>query len=153
MQKSEAWSAYWSPIFSCLAAQCISPCREIRHNAMTILQKLLLSVDPGSDEQWWLAVFDKVLFPLNLQLLEPAVIRLDLTGIWKSHVHVTTLICKAFLRYMDQFQRQHAEGSDKNENVPKLWFRILDAFEQMAERGQGNVIVSISNWYITVMRY
>jgi brefeldin A-resistance guanine nucleotide exchange factor 1 len=112
---------------------------------MAILQKLLLSVDTGSDEQWWLDVFDKVLFPLNLQLLEPAVIRLDMTGIWKSHVQVTTLICKAFLRYMDQLQHQHAEGSDKNEDLPNLWFRILDAFKQMAERGQGNVIVSISN--------
>jgi hypothetical protein len=105
----------------------------------------LLSIDNGSNEHWWLDVFNKVLFPLNLQLLEPDVIRLDLTGIWNSHVQVVTLTCRAFLRYLEQLQHQEPKDLVGNGDVPKLWFRLLDVFEQMAERGQGDVIVSISN--------
>ncbi|KAL2849009.1 hypothetical protein BJX68DRAFT_267352 [Aspergillus pseudodeflectus] len=137
---AQSWSAYWSPIFSCLMAQCISPCRDIRYNAMVIFQKLLLSIDNGSNEHWWHDVFNKALFPLNLQLLEPDVIRLDLTGILKSHVQVATLTCKAFLRYLNQLQHQEPEDLVDNGDVPDLWFRILDVFEQMAERGQGTLL-------------
>ena len=51
--------------------QCINPCREIRHHALSTLQRTLLSLDLALDDQKeWTAIFDEVLFPLVLRLLK-----------------------------------------------------------------------------------
>ncbi|RAL63945.1 hypothetical protein DID88_003133 [Monilinia fructigena] len=43
LESKDAWAAYWSPIFMALTAQCTNPCREIRHQAFSSLQRSLLS--------------------------------------------------------------------------------------------------------------
>ena len=126
LEHNEAWAAYWSPIFRSLCAQSVNPCREIRHRAMSALQRVLLSEDlaksssthpadarklsAGSvhaeeddkpDNEEWTAIFTEVLFPLILRLLKPEIYQLDPIGMSDTRVQAATLLCKIYLRYLD----------------------------------------------------
>ncbi|KAL5051851.1 hypothetical protein BDW71DRAFT_1418 [Aspergillus fruticulosus] len=129
LEDGEAWSAYWSPIFHSLASQCINPCRDIRHHAISTLQRSLLSVDIDTDKEWT-AIFDQVLFPLILRLLKPEVFHSDPLGMGETRVQAATLVCKIFLRYLDQLP--NAEG------MLELWLKILDILDRMMNSGQGD---------------
>ena len=79
LERREAWAAYWSPVFRSLSTQCVNPCREVRHNALSALQRSLLSEKLVSDDHTeWTAIFGEVLFPLILRLLKPEIYQLDL---------------------------------------------------------------------------
>ncbi|KAG2025533.1 hypothetical protein GB937_002789 [Aspergillus fischeri] len=126
-----AWSAYWSPVFQSLSAQCINPCRDIRHHAVSTLQRCLLSVHIDStDDKEWTAIFDQVLFPLILLLLKPEVYHSDPLGMSETRVQAATLVCKIFLRYLDQLPNQ--------EGMLELWLKILDILDRMMNSGQGD---------------
>jgi brefeldin A-resistance guanine nucleotide exchange factor 1 len=129
LEDGEAWSAYWSPIFHSLTSQCINPCRDIRHHAISTLQRSLLSVDIDTDKEW-AAIFDQVLFPLILRLLKPEVFHSDPLGMGETRVQAATLVCKIFLRYLDQLP--NASG------MLELWLKILDILDRMMNSGQGD---------------
>lgn len=131
LEKKEAWAAYWSPIFQSLTAQCINPCREIRHHAISTLQRSLLSIKlVASDDREWMAIFDEVLFPLVLRLLKPEVYHSDPVGMSETRVQAATLVCKIFLRYLDQLPNQSG--------MLDLWLKILDILDRMMNSGQGD---------------
>ncbi|GLB02791.1 GDP/GTP exchange factor for ARF [Aspergillus tubingensis] len=131
LEESEAWSAYWSPIFQSLTAQCINPCRDIRHHAVSALQRTLLSLEISStDEKEWTAIFDQVLFPLILRLLKPEVYHSDPLGMGETRVQVAILVCKIFLRYLDQLPNR--------DGMLDLWLKILDILDRMMNSGQGD---------------
>ena len=115
LERSEAWAAYWSPIFRALCAQCLNPCREVRHRAISALQRTLLSESvadhplqaksEGEDQEThteWTAIFDEVLFPLTLRLLKPEIYQLDQAGMNETRAVMGGLLCKVFLRYLDR---------------------------------------------------
>ncbi|OCT44515.1 hypothetical protein CLCR_05345 [Cladophialophora carrionii] len=105
LERSEAWAAYWSPIFRALCSQCVNPCREVRYRAISALQRTLLSesvADTGHEHAEWTAIFDEVLFPLTLRLLKPEVYQLDSVGMNETRAQMGGLLCKVFLRYLDR---------------------------------------------------
>lgn len=115
--------------------QCINPCREIRHNALSALQRILLSLKlTADDERQWSAIFDEVLFPLILRLLKPEVYHSDPIGMSETRVHAATLVCKIFLRYLDQLSQWSG--------MLELWLKILDILDRMMNSGQGDSLVS-----------
>lgn len=129
-----AWSAYWTPIFQSLTSQCINPCRDIRHHAISALQRALLSIELISgDDKDWTSIFDQVLFPLVLRLLKPETYHSDPLGMSETRVQAATLVCKIFLRYLDQHPNQDA--------MLDLWLRILDILDRMMNSGQGDSLV------------
>ncbi|KAL1976055.1 hypothetical protein VTN31DRAFT_4447 [Thermomyces dupontii] len=131
LERNDAWAAYWSPIFQSLTMQCINPCREIRHNALSALQRILLSLKlTADDERQWSAIFDEVLFPLILRLLKPEVYHSDPIGMSETRVHAATLVCKIFLRYLDQLSQWSG--------MLELWLKILDILDRMMNSGQGD---------------
>ncbi|EAW13056.1 Sec7 domain-containing protein [Aspergillus clavatus NRRL 1] len=131
LEDNEAWSAYWSPVFQSLSAQCINPCRDIRHHAISTLQRCLLSVDISStDDKEWIAIFDQVLFPLILLLLKPEVYHSDPRGMSETRMQAATLVCKIFLRYLDQLPNR--------DGMLDLWLKILDILDRMMNSGQGD---------------
>lgn len=135
-----AWSAYWSPIFHSLAQQSVNPCRDIRHHAISTLQRCLLSVElVSSDENAWAAIFDQVLFPLILRLLKPETYHSDPIGMSDTRVQAATLLCKIFLRYLDQHPNKEA--------MLGLWLKILDILDRMMNSGQGDSLVSFLRPY------
>lgn len=128
---NSAWSAYWSPIFESLRGQCTNPCRDIRHHAISTLQRALLSAELISgDDQEWATIFDEVLFPLILRLLKPEVYHSDPFGMGETRVQAATLVCKIFLRYLDQLPNR--------EGMLPLWLQILDILDRMMNSGQSD---------------
>ncbi|KAJ5932311.1 hypothetical protein N7516_006800 [Penicillium verrucosum] len=131
LEENEAWAAYWSPIFQSLTAQCINPCRDIRHHAISTLQRSLLSAELiSSDDKEWTSIFDEVLFPLVLLLLKPEVYHSDPIGMSETRFQAATLVCKIFLRFLDQLPNRTG--------MLPLWLRILDILDRMMNSGQGD---------------
>ncbi|CAP95598.1 Pc21g07010 [Penicillium rubens Wisconsin 54-1255] len=131
LEENEAWAAYWSPIFQSLTSQCINPCRDIRHHAISTLQRSLLSAELiSSDDKEWTSIFDEVLFPLVLLLLKPEVYHSDPVGMSETRFQAATLVCKIFLRFLDQLPNRTG--------MLPLWLRILDILDRMMNSGQGD---------------
>jgi golgi-specific brefeldin A-resistance guanine nucleotide exchange factor 1 len=131
LERNEAWAAYWSPIFRALSAQSVNPCREIRHKAIATLQRTLLSDQLASEDHTeWTAIFGEVLFPLGLRLLKPEVYKLDQVGMSETRIQAATLLCKIFLRYLDELA--------KCGQMLDVWLKILDILDRMMNSGEGD---------------
>ncbi|MCJ1417746.1 GDP/GTP exchange factor for ARF [Xylographa parallela] len=131
LERKEAWTAYWSPIFRALSTQCVNPCREIRQQAFSGLQRALLSPELASaDHQEWTAIFGEVLFPVILQLLRPEVYHSDPFGMSETRVQAATLLCKIFLHYLVLLSEW--------DGMLELWLRILEIMDRLMNSGQGD---------------
>ncbi|OJD27159.1 hypothetical protein ACJ73_01445 [Blastomyces percursus] len=131
LERNEAWAAYWSPIFNALTTQCLNPCRDVRHQAISALQRSLLSPKLAStDYTEWIAIFGEVLFPLILRLLKPEVYQSDPVGMSETRVQAATLVCKIFLHYLVLLSEW--------DGMLDLWLKILDILDRMMNSGQGD---------------
>ncbi|KAI9053152.1 hypothetical protein LZ554_003418 [Drepanopeziza brunnea f. sp. 'monogermtubi'] len=131
LESKEAWAAYWSPIFHALTTQCTNPCREIRHQAFSSLQRALLSPELTQGEHdEWTAIFGEVLFPLILRLLKPEVYSSDPVGMSETRVQAATLLSKIFLHYLTLLAQW--------EGMLDLWGKILDIMDRLMNSGQGD---------------
>ncbi|KAG4027643.1 hypothetical protein MFRU_028g00650 [Monilinia fructicola] len=131
LESKDAWAAYWSPIFMALTAQCTNPCREIRHQAFSSLQRSLLSEELTSgDHEEWTAIFGEVLFPLITRLLKPEVYSSDPIGMSETRVQAATLLCRIFLHYLVLLS--------KWDGMLDLWLKILDIMDRLMNSGQGD---------------
>ncbi len=137
LESKEAWAAYWSPIFRALTTQCTNPCREIRHQSFSSLQRTLLSPELTSGEhEEWTAIFGEVLFPLIVRLLKPEVYSSDPVGMSETRVQAATLLCRIFLHYLVLLS--------KWEGMLDLWLKILDIMDRLMNSGQGDSLVRLS---------
>lgn len=135
----DAWAAYWSPIFEALTTQCTNPCREIRHQAFSSLQRALLSPELTSGEhEEWTAIFSEVLFPLIVKLLKPEVYSSDPVGMSETRVQAATLLCRIFLHYLVLLS--------KWDGMLDLWLKILDIMDRLMNSGQGDSLVSLTTF-------
>lgn len=135
LEQNTAWRAYWSPVFRCLATQSCNPCREVRHQALTSLQRCLLSPELASpDHGEWTNIFGEVLFPLIQQLLKPEVYATDPAGMSETRVQAAQLLCKIFLHYLVLLSEWAALG--------EMWLRILDIMERLMQSGQSSEMLA-----------
>jgi brefeldin A-resistance guanine nucleotide exchange factor 1 len=134
LETHEAWKAYWSPIFRCLATQCVNPCREVRYHAFSALQRCLQAPDLASpNHKEWTKIFVEVLFPLINQLLKPEVHQTDPHGMTETRLQATQLLCKTFLHYLALLSEW--------DGMLDLWTRILDTMDRLMNSGQSNMLV------------
>jgi len=135
LEKNEAWTAYWLPIFQSLSTQCTNPCREIRNSSLGLLRQSLLGPEVTSDSSHgeWTAIFGDVLFPLIGRLLKPEVFQADLRGMSDTRVQAATLLCKIFLHYLVMLSEWAG--------MLDLWLRILDIMDRLMNSGQGDHLV------------
>lgn len=132
LERNEAWAAHWSPIFRSLSSQSINPCREIRYRAITTLQRTLLSEDLAitkEDQQHkeWTAIFGEVLFPLVVRILKPEVYQLDASGMAQTRLQTATLLCKIFLKYLDDLV--------SCDEMLSVWTQVLGLLDRMMNAG------------------
>jgi brefeldin A-resistance guanine nucleotide exchange factor 1 len=119
-----------------LTTQCTNPCREIRHQAFSSLQRSLLSPELTSgDHEEWTAIFGEVLFPLITRLLKPEVYSSDPVGMSETRVQAATLLCRIFLHYLVLLS--------KWDGMLDLWLKILDIMDRLMNSGQGDSLVCI----------
>ena len=148
LEPSEAWTAYWSPIFRSVTKQCLNPCREMRTQAFSTLRSALLSDNlltpdlsaEGRDKEWK-AVFDEILFPLIGQLLKPEVYGVDKVGMGETRVQAAQLLCKVFLFYLG--------GLREWEGLVRLWGRILGVMDRLMNSGQGDTLVGLVHPFVS----
>ncbi|KAK5132296.1 hypothetical protein LTR08_009204 [Meristemomyces frigidus] len=134
LETNEAWRAYWSPVFRCLATQCVNPCREIRQQAFTYLQRCLQSPQLASpDHNEWTNIFGEVLFPLINQLLKPEVYQTDPRAMSNTRVQAAQLLCKIFLHYLVLLSEW--------DGMLDLWIRILTIMDRLMNSGQDDTLV------------
>ncbi|EMC91775.1 hypothetical protein BAUCODRAFT_79330 [Baudoinia panamericana UAMH 10762] len=134
LETNEAWRAYWSPVFRCLATQCTNPCREIRQQSFTFLQRCLLSPELTSqDHNEWTNIFGEVLFPLINQLLKPEIYQTDPLGMSETRVQAAQLLCKIFLHHLVLLSGW--------EGVLDLWVKILTIMDRLMNSGQSDTLV------------
>ncbi|KAK4146703.1 uncharacterized protein C8A04DRAFT_34608 [Dichotomopilus funicola] len=155
LESSEAWSAYWLPVFRALTTQCTNPCREIRHLAFSSLQRSLLlpelmttsssstTITPATrtgedtrgerqreDRAEWTAIFGEVLFPLILRLLKPEVFSSDRDGMSETRVQAASLLSKVFLQYLVALSEW--------DGMLDLWVKIIEIMDRLMNSGQGD---------------
>jgi len=139
---SVAWTAYWSPLLKTLAHQCLNPCREIRAQAFSSLQRTLLSNDvASSSHRAWTAIFSAVLIPLVTQLLKPEVYASDPLGMSETRVRAATLLSKVFLHYLVML-------ADLGDGVMEgLWSEVVGVMDRLIGCGQGDNLVRPRHLY------
>lgn len=134
----DGWKAYWMPLLDAISQQCYHPNKEIRQDAVTCLQRTLLS---KGIEQFDVSIFNNVLFPLLDTLLQPEMNELDqhtsqlspraassrspAASVDEVRIRVSTLLCKIFLHY---FIRLNERLSRQDLNA--LWVQILVILEK-----------------------
>ncbi|QIW99350.1 hypothetical protein AMS68_004868 [Peltaster fructicola] len=133
LENNGAWNAYWSPIFRCLATQSTNPCREIRSQALSALQRCLQSPELASpDHKEWTKIFGEVLFPLIAQLLKPEVFQTDALGMSETRIQAAQLLCKIFLHYLVLLS--------EFEGVLDLWVKILAIMDRLMNSGSNEML-------------
>lgn len=133
LEQSEAWSAYWLPVFQSLTAQCTNRCRQVRQLAFSSLQRSLLSADFASnDPNDYLNIFSKVLFPLILRLLKPEVFLTDRDGMSEMRIQSASLLCKVFLQYLVLLSEW--------DGMLDLWTKLIDILDRLMNSGQGDIL-------------
>ncbi|KAG6042156.1 hypothetical protein E4U41_004960 [Claviceps citrina] len=133
LESSEAWSAYWLPIFKVLTTQCTNPCKEIRQLAFSAMQRSLLSPElTYADAQEWTAIFSSVLFPLIHMLLRPEVFSADKDGMGEMRIQAASLLCRVFLQYLVLLS--------KWDGMLDLWIRLIDIMDRLMNSGQGDTL-------------
>ncbi|KAL5038865.1 GDP/GTP exchange factor for ARF [Batrachochytrium dendrobatidis] len=126
IQSKRAWFEFWLPVLSGLSQLCYHPLREVRQQALTLLQRSLLSTELEMSlgetativsVECRVDCFDNVLYPLLDELLRPEVYRLNPHGIEETRVRAVALLSKIFLRFMPLLVN--------SKELPRIWVRIL----------------------------
>ncbi|EGC38505.1 hypothetical protein DICPUDRAFT_96890 [Dictyostelium purpureum] len=111
----ENWGVFWSPILKKFAALCLDSKNDIRNNAMTYLQKTILS--PTLEEylppQRWIEFFVDIFFPLLDSLKENS----KETNFEDTRLRASALLSKVFL--------QNLNTIIKSDQFTLLWTYIL----------------------------
>jgi golgi-specific brefeldin A-resistance guanine nucleotide exchange factor 1 len=129
------------PLLASLSRQSTNAAREVRHSAISHLQRILLGprlfVEQGSGDEiahetLVQEIFGRILFPLMDELLKPAVFTRDMTGMGETRMRATALLCKAFMHFE---VRERVTPVD----IRILWVQILDLLDRymnVDRRGQ-----------------
>ncbi|CAF0759689.1 unnamed protein product [Adineta steineri] len=127
------WYKCWCPILQGIARLCCDPRRPVRASALGYLQRsvLLPELHILSPTEWE-SVFNKVLFPLLLKLLETTNITDPVYGIEETRVRVSQLLCRIFL--------QHLSPLLTLPTFTALWLTILDFMDRYLKSDQTDML-------------
>ncbi|KAF9001938.1 Sec7-like domain is implicated in guanine nucleotide exchange function [Cyathus striatus] len=127
LARSQIWRQLALPLLMTLSRQSTNSAREIRHSAISYLQRILLGpnilpveIDHSHVED----IFNRVIFPLLDELLKPHVYQRDPHGIPESRLRASALLCKVFM---------HLEARENNvkSDFRLLWIQILDLLDRL----------------------
>ncbi|EAU88400.2 Sec7 domain-containing protein [Coprinopsis cinerea okayama7 len=128
----EAWKHFTLPLLSSLARQSVNASREIRHVAISQLQRILLgpALDPGTTDQSQVEdVFNRVVFPLIDDLLKPQVYQRDPQGMSETRLRASALLCKSFMHLEVREEKMRTD-------FRLLWIQILDLLDRLMIAGR-----------------
>ncbi|RDB21501.1 hypothetical protein Hypma_011417 [Hypsizygus marmoreus] len=134
LPKSQAWRQLCLPLLMSLSRQSANAAREVRHNAISQLQRTLLGphiMFEEADHTQVEEIFNRVIFPLLDELLKPEVFHRDPHGMPETRLRASALLCKAFM-HLDV-----REGQAKAD-FRVLWIQILDLLDRLMNIDKGD---------------
>jgi brefeldin A-resistance guanine nucleotide exchange factor 1 len=149
---AEAWRTFWMPLLSCLAQHSSNSSREVRHQALTHLQRVLLGpqisavptpaitvtssdepepepTSPTSSHVDAHNLFGQIIFPLMNDLLQPAAFARDPQSIPETRLRASMMLCKTFLHF-------NAHQTEKFTELKEMWLGLLEFLEHFMHSGR-----------------
>ncbi|KAJ7074218.1 hypothetical protein C8F01DRAFT_1099675 [Mycena amicta] len=128
LPRMQAWRELCLPLLSSLGRQSTNAAREVRHSAMSQLQRLLLGPHVLFDESDSMQVqieeiFNRVVFPLLDDLLKPQIFNRDPRGMPETRLRASALLCKTFINY-------ETRDPQATTDIRLLWIQILDLLDR-----------------------
>ncbi|PCH38679.1 Sec7-domain-containing protein [Wolfiporia cocos MD-104 SS10] len=124
--QDQLWRQFCLPSLASLSRQSSNVSREIRHIAMTQLQRIVLGqylpLD-GDDHSQVEELFNRVIFPLIDELLKPQVLMRDPMAMPETRFRSCALLCKAFMH----FEAREGQKAD----IRVLWIEVLDLLDRL----------------------
>ena len=121
-----------------LSRQSANAAREVRHAAISQLQRILLGphIIANEDHTQVEEIFNRVIFPLLDELLKPQVYQRDPQGMSETRLRASALLCKAFMHF------EVRENSSKAD-IRILWIQILDLLDRLMNIKKGDQLVRV----------
>ncbi|KAJ7093181.1 hypothetical protein C8R44DRAFT_835540 [Mycena epipterygia] len=134
LPRGQAWRQLCLPLISSLSRQSTNAAREVRHSAISQLQRILLGphilFDEADSEQVE-EIFNRVIFPLLDELLKPQVFHRDPRGMPETRLRASALLCKAFMHF-------EVRDSQAKADIRILWIQILDLLDRLMNIDKGD---------------
>jgi golgi-specific brefeldin A-resistance guanine nucleotide exchange factor 1 len=133
-----AWRQLCLPLLISLSRQSANAAREIRHVAISQLQRILLGpyIICDQDHSQVEEIFNRVVFPLLDDLLRPQVYQRDPQGMSETRLRASALLCKAFMHF-------EVRENSSNPDIRILWIQILDLLDRMMNINKGDQLVTL----------
>lgn len=122
-----------------MGRQSTSASREVRHAAISQLQRLLLGphiVFDDQDHGQIDDIFNRVVFPLIDELLKPQVFLRDGRGMPETRLRASALLCKAFMHFEVRENRPEVD-------IRLLWVQVLDLLDRLMNIDKKDQLVSL----------
>ncbi|TFK42763.1 Sec7-like domain is implicated in guanine nucleotide exchange function [Crucibulum laeve] len=134
LQQDQAWKQLTLPLLISLSRQSGNAAREVRHQAIGQLQRIILGpqiIAGELDQNQVEDVFNRVVFPLIDELLKPQSFHRDPQGMPETRLRASALLCKAFM---------HLEVRESNAatDLRLLWIQILDLLDRLMNVDRGD---------------
>lgn len=134
------WSEYVVPVHCALVQQCYHPVRQVRQQALALLQRTLLATDyAGMDRQCLLEEFRTVLLPLleELQHAQGRMSRMSGQEMEEIQVRASTVLSRVLLSNLKVLFPSSA--ADPPPDVLEVWQALLRQLLRLLE-GSGDLI-------------
>ena len=131
-----AWKNMVLPLLVILGRHSVNAAREIRHGAMSHLQRILLgsSLTSETDQKTVEEVFNRVVFPLIDELLKPQVALRDPQGMGETRLRGSALLCKVFMHL-------ELRESRAKTDFRLLWIQVLDLLDRLMQVDRSSQLV------------
>jgi len=133
------WKAQGLPLFIVLARQSINASREIRHTAISHLQRILLAspLANQADQPQVEELFNRVIFHVVDDLLKPQIAGRDPHGMGETRLRASALLCKVFMHL-------EARESRATTDFRLLWIQVLDLLDRLMNVSRRDQLVGIT---------
>ncbi|PPQ64019.1 hypothetical protein CVT24_009393 [Panaeolus cyanescens] len=133
VREGVAWKQMFLPLLGALGRHSLNASREIRHNAISHLQRVLLGSQllHEAEQSKVEEVFNRVIFPLVDELLKPQAISRDPQGMSETRLRGAALLCKVFMHLE---LRESRVGTD----FRLLWIQVLDLLDRLMNVKRGD---------------
>jgi golgi-specific brefeldin A-resistance guanine nucleotide exchange factor 1 len=121
-----------------LGHQSAGASRDVRHSAMSQLQRILLGryiTASDNDHAQVDETFNRVVFPLLDELLKPDIFLRDPQGMPETRLRASALLCKVFLHFEMRL-------SQSKSDIRVLWIQILDLLDRFMNIDRRDQLVS-----------
>lgn len=122
-----------------LGRQSTNASREVRHSAISQLQRFLLAPlvlfenPPNARVE---DIFNRVIFPLLDDLLKPQINQRDPPGMAETRLRASALLCKTFMHF-------EVRESQYKADIRLIWIQILDLLDRLMQIQKGDQLVSV----------